>query len=259
MQVYTPLEGGELRVLSQIAECVTLRLFEGETIMAAISIKRRHFQQDMILQSIRWYLAYSLSYRDIEELMQERGFSVDHSTINRWVIHYSPRLEAVFQRKKQRPGVRWRMDETYIKVKGQWKYYYRAVDKQGNTIDFLLTAKRDTKAALRFLRKAINENGKPSLVNIDQSGANQASLNQFNRDHNKRIKIRQCKYLNNIIEQDHRRIKRLTRPMLGFKNLYAAQRTLAGIEVMAMIKKGQMKTLAGDRKTPAEMFYALAA
>ena len=227
--------------------------------MVAITFKGRHFQKDMILQSIRWYLAYSLSYRDIEELMQERGFSVDHSTINRWVIHYSPRLEAVFQRKKQRPGVRWRMDETYIKVKGQWKYYYRAVDKQGNTIDFLLTAKRDTKAALRFLRKAINENGKPSLVNIDQSGANQASLNQFNRDHNKRIKIRQCKYLNNIIEQDHRRIKRLTRPMLGFKNFYAAQRTLAGIEVMAMIKKGQMKTLAGDRKTPAEMFYALAA
>jgi len=227
--------------------------------MAELSFKGRHFQKDMILQSIRWYLAYSLSYRDIEELMQERGFSVDHSTINRWVIHYSPRLEAVFQRKKQRPGVRWRMDETYIKVKGQWKYYYRAVDKQGNTIDFLLTAKRDRKAALRFLRKAINENGKPSLVNIDQSGANQASLNQFNRDHNKRMNIRQCQYLNNIIEQDHRRIKRLTRPMLGFKNFYAAQRTLAGIEVMAMIKKGQMKTLAGDRKTPVEMFYALAA
>ncbi len=227
--------------------------------MADISFKGRHFQKDMILQSVRWYLAYSLSYRDIEELMQERGFSVDHSTINRWVLHYSPQLEAAFRRKRKRAGNRWRMDETYIKVNGQWKYYYRAIDKQGNTMDFLLTAKRDTKAALRFLRKAINENGKPSLVNIDQSGANQASLNQFNRDHNKRIKIRQCKYLNNIIEQDHRRIKRLTRPMLGFKNFYAAQRTLAGIEVMAMIKKGQMKTLAGDRKTPAEMFYALAA
>jgi len=227
--------------------------------MAAISFKGRHFQQDMILQSVRWYLAYSLSYRDIEELMQERGFSVDHSTINRWVLHYSPQLEAAFRLKKKRAGTRWRMDETYIKVKGQWTYYYRAIDTQGQTIDFLLTAKRDTKAALRFLRKAINENGKPSLVNIDQSGANQASLNQFNRDHNKRIKIRQCKYLNNIIEQDHRRIKRLTRPMLGFKNFYAAQRTLAGIEVMAMIKKGQMKTSVGNKKSPAELFYALAA
>ena len=208
---------------------------------------------------MRWYLAYALSYRDIEELMQERGFSVDHSTINRWVLHYSLQLEAAFRRKKKRIGVRWRMDETYIKVKGQWAYYYRAVDKQGQTIDFLLTARRDKQAALRFLRKAIGENGKPSLINIDQSGANQAGLEQFNRNHNTRIKIRQCKYLNNIIEQDHRHIKRLMRPMLGFQNFYTAQRTLGGIEVMAMIKKGQMKTTAGDKKSPAEPFYALAA
>ena len=227
--------------------------------MAAISFKGRHFQQDMILQSVRWYLAYALSYRDIEELMQEREFSVDHSTINRWVIHYSPHLEAAFRLKKKRTGNRWRMDETYIKVKGQWKYYYRAVDRQGQTIDFLLTATRNTKAALHFLKKAIKENGKPSLVNIDQSGANNAGLNQLNRDHNKRIKIRQCKYLNNIIEQDHRRIKRLTRSMLGFKNFHAAQQTLAGMEVMAMIRKGQMRTPVRDEKTPAERFYVLAA
>ncbi len=227
--------------------------------MPTISFKGRHFQHDMILQSVRWYLAYSLSYRDIEELMAERGFSVDHSTINRWVLHYSPQLEAAFRRKKKRVGNRWRMDESYIKVKGQWTYYYRAVDKQGQTIDFLLTATRDTKAALRFLKKAIAQNGKPSLVNIDQSGANTAGLKQVNRDNQTRIKIRQCKYLNNIIEQDHRRIKRLTRPMLGFKNFHAAQRTLAGIEVMAMIKKGQIKTPAGDATSPAEQFYALAA
>ena len=227
--------------------------------MAAISFKGRHFQHDMILKSVRWYLAYSLSYRDIEELMQERGFSVDHSTINRWVLHYSPQLETAFRLQKKRVGTRWRMDETYIKVKGQWKYYYRAVDKQGQTIDFLLTDQRDTKAALRFLKKAIKENAKPSLVNIDQSGANKAGLKQMNRDHNKRIKIRQCKYLNNIIEQNHRRIKRLTRPMLGFKSLYAAQRTLAGIEVMGMIKKGQMKISVGNKKSPADLFYELAA
>jgi len=227
--------------------------------MAAISFNGRHFQQDMILQSVRWYLAYSLSYRDIEELMQERGFSVDHNTINRWVLHYSPQLDAAFRRKKKRVGKRWRMDETYIKVKGQWKYSYRAVDKQGQTIDFLLTATRDSKAALRFLKKAIGQNGKLSLINIDKSGANKAGLKQLNRDQNTRIEIRQCKYLNNIIEQDHRRIKRLTRPMLGFKNLYAAQRTLAGMEMMAMIKKGQMKTSEGNKTSPAEMFYALAA
>lgn len=185
--------------------------------MTAISFKRRHFQQDMILQSVRWYLAYSLSYRDIEELMAERGFSVDHSTSNRWVLHYSPQLDAAFQQKKKRVGNRWRMDETYIKVKGQWTYYCRAVDKQGNTVDFLLTATRDTKAARRFFKKAITNNGKPSLVNIDQSGANTAGLQQVNREQKIRIKIRQCKYLNNIIEQDHRRIKRLTGPCLASK------------------------------------------
>jgi transposase-like protein len=120
-------------------------------------------------------------------------------------------------------------------------------------------ATRDSKAALSFLKKAINENRKPSLVNIDQSGANYAGLKQLNRDEKTRIKIRQCKYLNNIIKQDHRRIKRLTRPMLGIKNFYAAQRTLAGIEVMAVFKKGQMKTSVGNKKSPAELFYALAA
>ena len=213
----------------------------------------------MILQSVRWYLAYSLSYRDIEEIMKERGFKVDHSTIQRWVVHYAPQLKDAFHKKKKRPGNRWRLDETYIKVKGEWTYFYRAVDKQGGTIDFLLTAKRDKKAALRFLTKAINRNDKPGLINIDKSGANAAAIHDYNHDHCKRIKIRQCKYLNNIIEQDHRRIKRKCRPMLGFKSFQAAQKTLAGIELMNMIKKGQMRTTRGDRLTPAEQFYALAA
>ena len=161
--------------------------------------------------------------------------------------------------KKKRFGNRWRTDELYIKVNGKWKYYYRALDKHRQTIDFLLPAKKDKQAVLRFLRKAIGEDSKPSLMNIDQSGANQAGLKQFNRNHITRNKIRQCKYLNNIIEQDQRRIKRNTRLMLGFINFYAAQRTLAGIGVMAMIKKGQRKTSEGNKKSPAEKFYALAA
>ncbi len=227
--------------------------------MGTISFKGRHFQRNMILQSIRWFLAYSLSYRGIEEMMAERGFSVDHSTINRWVLQYSPQLDATFRHKKKRVGTRWRMDETYIKVKGHWKYYYRAVDKQGQSIDFLLTATRDQQAARRFFKKAIKQNGKPNLVNIDQSGANTAGLTLVNQDHNTRIEIRQCKYLNNIMEQDHRRIKQVTRSMLGFENFYAAQRTLAGIEVMAMIKKGQMNIRASQEQTYAQMFYSLAA
>ena len=155
-------------------------------------------------------------------------------------------MENAFHKKKKRPGDRWRLDETYIKVKGQWKYYYRAVDKQGNTIDFLLTAKRDTKAALRFLNKA-------------KSGANKAGINQFNDENNRRVKIRQSKYLNNIVEQDHRRVKRITRSMLGFKSFDSVQSTLAGIELVAMLKKGQMKKNMAGALSLAEQFHALAA
>ncbi|MCZ6820501.1 MAG: IS6 family transposase, partial [Calditrichaeota bacterium] len=156
-------------------------------------------------------------------------------------------------------GHRWRLDETYSKIKGEWKYLYRAVDKQGNTVDFLLTAKRDKKAARRFLNKAIGSNGKPSLINIDKSGANTAAIQQYNRDENKRVKIRQCKYLNNIVEQvvrhsDHRFIKRRSRAMLGFKSFWSARATLAGIELWRMLKKGQNKS-----SQPAwEQSYALA-
>ncbi|HEB27895.1 MAG TPA: IS6 family transposase, partial [Porticoccus sp.] len=180
------------------------------------------------------------------------SFSFDLSTLNRWVVHYAPKLEKAFHKKKKCPGDRWRLDETYIKVKGQWKYYYRAVDKQGNTIDFLLTAKRDTNAARRFLNKAIGRNGKPGLINIDKSGANKAGINQFNNENNRRVKIRQCKYLNNIVEQDHRRIKRITRLMLGFKSFHAAQSTLAGIKLAAMLKKGQMKKNIVGALSPVE-------
>jgi transposase-like protein len=187
-------------------------------------------------------------------MAEERGYSVDHSTINRWVIKYIPELEKSFQAKKRSVGVRWRMDETYIKVNGKWKYFYRAVDKEGNTIDYLLTAKRDMKAAKRFFTKAIKSNGHPELVNVDKSGSNKAALNSINEETKEQIEIRQCKYLNNIVEQDHRNIKRITRPMLGFKNFHSAQKTLAGIELMKMIKKGQMKE---DRLSPAEQFYSL--
>ena len=146
-----------------------------------------------------------------------------------------------------------------MKVRGQWRYYYRAVDKAGNTIDFLLTTKRDTKAALRFFNKAVGRKGKPSLVNIDKSGANKAGIKQFNNENNRRVKIRQCKYLNNIVEQDHHRIKCITRLMLGFKSFRSTQSTLAGIELVAMLNKGQMKKNRTGDLTPAEQFYALAA
>ena len=127
-------------------------------------------------------MAYGLSDCDLEELMQERGYAVDHSTVQRWVVHYPPRIEKAFRSNKKRTGVRGRLDEAYMKIKGQWKYLYRAADKQGDTVDFLLTAKRDTKAARRFLIKAIGTNGKPGLINIDKSGANTAAIKQYNSD-----------------------------------------------------------------------------
>jgi len=151
------------------------------------------------------------------------------------------------------------MDETYIKVKGKWHYNYRALDKQGNTVDFLLTAKRDKKAAFRFLTKANGRNVKPGVINTDKSGANKAGIKAYNKINNKRIEIRQCKYLNNILEQDHRFIKRKTKLVLGFKSFYSAQKTLAGIELISMIRKGQQRMTSGDVKSPVEQFYALAA
>jgi putative transposase len=225
----------------------------------AMSFKGAHFPQEIILMGIRWYLAYPLSTRHVEELMRERGVHVDHSTINRWVVKYSPQLEEAFHRRKRPVWVSWRMDETYIKVKGQWRYLYRAVDKQGQTIDFLLTEHRDEEAALRFLRKAIRRHGVPAKITIDGSAANEAAIKSYNKEHGTAIVIRQTKYLNNIVEQDHRAVKRVTRPMLGFKAFGAAQSTLTGIELMHMLRKGQ---LAGGReagRSAAEQFYALAA
>ena len=207
---------------------------------------------------VRWYVAYPLSTRHVEELMEERGVEVDHSTINRWVIKYSPLLEEAFHRRKRQVWLSWRMDETYIKVKGQWRYLYRAVDKQAQTIDFLLTKERDEQAAKRFLTKAIRRYGVPEKITIDGSAANEAAIKSYNEEHGTAIEIRKIKYLNNIVEQDHRGIKRVTRPMLGFKSFDAAQGTLIGIELMHMIKKKQM-VIEAEGLTAAEQFYSLAA
>jgi transposase-like protein len=226
----------------------------------AVSFKGAHFPQEIILMGVRWYVAYPLSTRHIEALMEERGVAVDHSTINRWVIKYSPQLEDAFHRRKRPVWVSWRMDETYIKVKGEWKYLYRAVDKYGQTIDFLLTEQRDTQAALKFLKKAIHRNGLPETITIDGSEANEATIKRYNQENGTTIAIRQGKHLNNIVEQDHRSVKRVTRPMLSFKSFAAAHDTLVGIELMHMIKQRQMEVPEGDKGlTAAELFYSLAA
>ncbi|OYD60060.1 UNVERIFIED_ORG: transposase-like protein [Burkholderia sp. CF145] len=219
------------------------------------ALKRLHYPLDVILLCVRWYVAYSLSPRNLEEMMAERGVEVDHSTVHRWVIKLVPLFEKAFRRCKRPVGKSWRMDETYIKVGGQWKYLYRAVDKAGNTVDFLLRARRDKVAARRYFEKAIERNGEPETVTIDKSGANLAALDALNAERETPIRIRQIKYLNNIVEQDHRAIKRMVRPMMGFKSFRCARIILSGIEIVHMIRKGQMK--GDNNRNVAEQFYSL--
>jgi putative transposase len=223
-----------------------------------LNTKGMRFPSDVILVCIRWYASYSLSYRHLEEMMQERGVLVDHSSINRWAIRFLPLLEKTFRKHKRPVGKSWRMDETCLKVKGVWKYLYRAVDKQGKTVDFLLTAKRDALAARRFFDKAMRHSDVPDTVTMDKSGANKAALDQLNMQREIPIKIRQVKYLNNIVEQDHRAVKRVTRPMLGFKSFRSARAVLAGIELMHMIRKGQFMMEGCDGMSFADQFYTLA-
>src|SRR2546428_8767027 len=177
-----------------------------------------------------------------------------------WGIKSSPQWKEPSHRRKRPVWVSWRMDEPYIKVKGEWKYLYRAVDKYGKTIDFLLTAQRDEQAAKMFLTKAIRrQGGVPEKITIDGSAANEAAIKTYNEEHGTAIEIRKIKYLNNIVEQDHRAVKRVTRPMLGFKAFDAAQSTLTGIELMHMLRKGQLEGGREAGRSAAEQFYALAA
>ena len=232
-------------------------------------LKRLHYPLEVMLTCVRWYVAYPLSLRHLEEMMAERGIAVDHSTVHRWAIKLLPVLEKAFRRCKRAVGKSWRMDETYVKVRGEWKYLYRAVDREGNTVDFLLRARRNKAAAQCYFEKSIRQNGVPETVTIDKSGANLAALHAVNAGRDTLIKIRQVKYLNNVVEQDHRAIKRIIRPMLGFKDFRCARVILSGIEIMHMISKGQMKytgkikpicgqpvLLVGDIRYPHHIAFA---
>ena len=220
--------------------------------------KRHRYPKAIILQAVYFNLRFTLSYRDVEELLEIRGVKVDHSTIQRWVFKFSPFVESNMNKRKNVVGNSWRMDETYIKVGGKGRYLYRAVDKQGNTVDFLLTKRRMKGSAQKFLNKAIGNNGKPRLINIDKSGANTQAIrivNQYSLTF-KKIRIRRVKYLNNIVEQDHRTIKRRIAITTGFKEFESAQRTLAGIEIINIIRKNQ---IVNPRRSWFATFKSLAA
>jgi putative transposase len=214
------------------------------------------FPPSIILHAVYLKLRFTLSYRDIEELLRMRGVKVDHATIQRWVFKFTPMVEAQFRKRKREVGNSWRMDETYVKIQGQWMYLYRAVDKDNQTVDFYLSPRGKRYSAQAFLIKAINQNGLPRLINIDKSGANRAGIKVYNKRNRTKIESRSCKYLNNIVEQDHRFIKRRIGPMLGFKSFESARRTLAGIELVRMLKKGQLES---PKSTAFKSFCALVA
>ena len=236
-----------------------------------------------MLLCVRWYLRYSLSYRDLEEMMRERGLQVDHTTIYRWVQCYAPELD-----KRCRPHLKacndsWRVDETYIKIRKTWMYLYRTVDSEGNTLEFLLSPTRDAEAAKRFFEKALQSTADsvpqahpveeqvtqptaaatpatlaPRVINVDKNAAYPKAMAELKAAGilPERVELRQVKYLNNLIEQDHRFIKRLTKPGMGFFSLEPAGRTLQGYEVMNMIHKGQVRGVGKGDITGQVAFIA---
>jgi transposase, IS6 family len=210
--------------------------------------KWRHFEGEIILLCVRWYLRYALSYRDVEELARERGLSVDHTTVFRWVQRYAPELD-----QRCRPHLRatndsYRVDETYIKIKKQWYSLYRAVDSSGTTLDFMLSATRDADAAERFFRQVLqaSHTRTPRVITVDKHAAYPPAFGVLQHDGTlpETCRLRPCKYVNNVLEQDHRLVKRRVNPGLGFGAFDTAQRTIQGYEAMHMLHKGQLEGLA---------------
>jgi len=223
----------------------------------------RHFDQEIIILCIRWYLTFKLSSRDLVQMMAERGITLAHTTILRWVQRYVPDFEKRWNQYARAVGDSWRVDETYIKVKGQWVYLYRAVDKQGRTVDFLLSKRRDVATAKRFFSNAAKQHGAPRVITLDGYAASHRAVAKLKEVGTlpRRLRIRSSKYLNNVVEQDHRRIKQRIRPMLGFKRFETATVTIRGIELAEKIKKNQfnLRLLTEKIVTARELWSAVLA
>ena len=208
----------------------------------------RHFRDEIIVLCVRWYLRYPLSYRHLEEMMVERGLAVDHSTIARWVLRYAPVLNERIRAEMRRPNGSWRVDETYVRVAGQWTYLYGAIDSAGNTIDFLLSPKRDLVAAKGFLQLAVAQAGtrRPRVINVDGHPAYPAAIDALKRsgELGRNCRCRRSPYLNNRIEQDHRFVKQRVAASQWFRSVDGAINTIAGYEAMNIIRKGQIRWLS---------------
>jgi len=222
--------------------------------------KGRHFDGQIIILCVSWYTSFKLSLRDLVIMMADRGITLTHTTILRWTQRYLPEFEKRWSRYARPVGGSWRMDETYIKVGGRWVYLYRAVDKAGRTVDFSLSRNRDVNAAKTFLRSAMKNTRTPTKITLDAYAASHRAVREMKEtgELSQRVRVRSSQYLNNLIEQDHRRVKQRIRPMLGFKRFENAAVTISGIELAEKIKKGQFKTgkLGGRRATMSELWSA---
>jgi transposase-like protein len=206
----------------------------------------RHFNHEIITLCVRWYVTYKLSYRNLVEMMAERHLDVAHTTIMRWIQRYVPEFVKRWQPYARSVGTSWRIDETYIKLKGKWVYLYRGVDKEGQTVDFFLSQRRDMTAAKRFLQQAIEKRGAPEKITLDGYAASHEAVAEL-QDKGillPSLRVRTNRYLNNLVEQDHRKVKQRVRPMLGFKRFEYAAITISGIELVHQIKKGQFDVSA---------------
>jgi len=226
--------------------------------------KGRHFEQEIIVLCVRWYLRYKLSCRDLVEMMAERGLSVAHTTILRWVRRYTPEFDKRWSRFSAQAGTSRRVDETYVRIRGQWAYLYRAVDSAGKTADFRLSPRRDVASAKAFFRKAIRSQGRsPETITLDGYAASHRAVRELQQKGTltDRTKLRSSKYLNNLIEQDHRNIKSRLGAMLGLKSFASATIAIRGVELIHRIRKGQfsLRDLATQGQTPSEIWTAVLA